>query len=94
MCRPADMVQVPRVAEGGNPCAGPKGTAIINSPFSIQPLDIPQKCDKLIQLNALTELSLLRGHEREGTVRALGKADGQATPERPARAGRPIPVTG
>jgi len=30
----------------------------------------------------LTELSLFRGHEREGTVRALGSADRQATPER------------
>ena len=35
----------------------------------------------MIELKALTELSLFRGHEREGTVRALGSADRQATPE-------------
>jgi len=35
----------------------------------------------------MTELSLLRGHEREGMVRALGEADRRATPEQPATSG-------
>ena len=42
-------------------------------------------------LKALTELSLLRGLEREGTVRALGKADKRATPERSAMSGTAHP---
>ena len=48
-------------------------------------LDIRGNYDKIQRLNALTELSLKRSHEREGTVGALGRADGQATPERPSR---------
>ena len=44
-------------------------------------LDKVLNCDKIIELKALTELSLFRGHEREGTVGALGSADRQATPE-------------
>lgn len=45
-------------------------------------LDKPENYDKLVKLKALTELSLFCGHEREGTVGALGKADRRATPER------------
>ena len=36
---------------------------------------------KIVKSKALTELSLFCGHEREGTVGALGTADRQATPE-------------
>jgi len=54
-------------------------------------LDKGQIYDKMIPLKAMTELSLLRGHEREGTVRALGEADRCATPERPARSGTAYP---
>ncbi len=35
----------------------------------------------------MTELSSFGGHEREGTVRALGTVDGQATPEQSAMSG-------
>ena len=57
-------------------------------------LDNHKNCDRIQWLNALTERSLICGHEREGTVGALGSADRRATPERAARAARLIPVTG
>lgn len=54
-------------------------------------LDKRKKRDRIKQLKALTELSPVCGHEREGTVGALGKA-----PDAPLRSGsrraiRPIP---
>ena len=50
-------------------------------PFPGISLDKGKKCDKIIQLKALTELSTARSHEREGTVRALGDPAAHATPE-------------
>ena len=55
--------------------------------FAAEKLDKAQNYDKIIRLKALTELSLFRGHEREGTVGALGRADRRATPEQPPRRG-------
>ena len=53
--------------------------------FNVFTLDKALNYDRIIQQKALMELSLLRIHEREGTVRALEKADKQATPEQPAK---------
>ena len=42
----------------------------------------------------MTKLSLLRRHEREGTVRALGDTDRQATSEHSGRPDGSAPDTG
>ena len=54
-------------------------------------LDKHGNYDRIKPLKAMTEQNLVRSHEREGTVRALGKADRRATPEQPAMSGTAHP---
>ena len=49
--------------------------------------------DRISLLNAQMEQIAASGPQRGGRVRAPGRRTAQATPERPGRPGRPIPVT-